>query len=1422
MRKRLHAAALLALALVGAALYTPLGPWALLRGAALLSSPQTLQADGISGSLWSGFSLRGARFYDAAQRVELRVEELAISLRPASVRLQEPHLTLALAAATDSAQRAPVAIQLPIEWLPDLHLINGSADVDLGDGSHLRLQGWSGRYRSALEQTGSLDMQLHTWQIDSDSLQITGSLAARAMLHTDYIDIDSLQADVHVDALRALIGMAGRLDFSAQRALRTTWHLHATGHGDSLRAEADVAGALQPLALRAALRGHLFSALLGEVPFAADARVDTAHATLDSLQATVLAGVLHAQARYALSGDSLSATLRAEQLALAHIDSTLSGSAAGHARAEFDFATRRYSAETRFFFNDIHWPGARPFDAALQGQHLPDGTTHLQLDSPAAALVAHGQSDLEGQYELHISGQLQPRAAFDLDMAPINLRATLRPDTLQLFADTAHLPAVADTPFGPVRAEVNLRAARYVDARIELEDSLLVGRGLFDLRRGRTDSFHIAVHRLPLSRLAQSTAGALSLDLRADGPLAIDSLLVQVDLQAGDVRHDSWRGGDIAAGLRWSAGTGSGWARTAHAQATVSIDSAQNVAARAAFRGLQLHSTDGDSLALVGELTLRTPLYYASAGSAELAIDSLDLAIGGAGLTARAPLHLRYADGLLASSQALLHTPLGPMTIAGSASVDALSVDVDWPQIDMSALATDLHLEQGTGHMTISGRLAQPQMDGWMDLRAVRLDTALLGDLRVDWTLRDSLVARATLRQRQRPALTASVSAPTLGTGRAEPGTAAHISLSIDALSLRAPLTYMLGSPARGLLSLSADVHVPLVNEHGALRGDVRVEQFSIDAQIGGEALNLMLAPGARAQANQQGIRLEGLLAEMSRYDRDAEAFLPAGTLSLDGRLPTDGDSDVRLHMADVDLLLLGGPDGMANLQAQLTGTYGAPQLFAHLDIATDDLGSAETALTGDSTGAYMHLRWNTLLQDSLTVKGHLPWNLSAGRIDWTAGWLEAHSDGIDLSALVDLLTDLDALGGRALGQVHARGLDSTLTLDGHIDFADVQLALLGVTPTYALPDGRLAWSGRRGTLRNFSSGPTNSYDEMAMSGFVDLGDLLEPTFDVALRARGLDLHYADIFRDDDINVDLRMAGSTRRSQLSGSLTLQSPVAEPVFVVLNSPPVPPPPPALRDEFLENMELDVHVQLRDLQVDSELTNARASGGIGISGTFYKPVFQGDVVLDEGSIYVLNRPFELEEGRIVLNSLVPTRSLLEVAYDPLVLDPTLDLRATAQVVDRGDGDARYTVTMSLQGAAQSAAPRFESTPALDFNRIVNLLAFGTTDVSDFNYGTALGTAAGRLLSKRVARVGIDEFAVLPSSNIIGVEQGQPALRMGKFLEIPFPMWVRYEAAINSMGQGEVRLEHRLNSILTLTGSAQSEYDRYGLGIGLKKEF
>jgi len=60
------------------------------------------------------------------------------------------------------------------------------------------------------------------------------------------------------------------------------------------------------------------------------------------------------------------------------------------------------------------------------------------------------------------------------------------------------------------------------------------------------------------------------------------------------------------------------------------------------------------------------------------------------------------------------------------------------------------------------------------------------------------------------------------------------------------------------------------------------------------------------------------------------------------------------------------------------------------------------------------------------------------------------------------------------------------------------------------------------------------------------------------------------------------------------------------------------------------------------------------------------------------------------------------------------------------------------------------------------------------------------------------------------------------LGMFGGLPLPLWVRYEALLKEMSSGEVRIEHKLKSFLTITGSAQSQYDRYGLGVGLKKEF
>ena len=526
-----------------------------------------------------------------------------------------------------------------------------------------------------------------------------------------------------------------------------------------------------------------------------------------------------------------------------------------------------------------------------------------------------------------------------------------------------------------------------------------------------------------------------------------------------------------------------------------------------------------------------------------------------------------------------------------------------------------------------------------------------------------------------------------------------------------------------------------------------------------------------------------------------------------------------------MDLAFLGGPKGLVRLDAEVSGTASAPQVAADLAVETADLGALRGQLVGDQHGGDWHLNWTTSLDDSLTVIGRVPWDLPAGEFSLDEGWLEARSDGIGLLFLGDLIAELDHLDGRISADIRAEGLDSTLSLQGQIGVADLEFALLDLKPVYALPDGQLQFEDRQVELVGFSveKEPKRGFRSASLTGRLDLSKLDNPSFDLRLQAERMTSYYEDVgqsFKADDIDMDLSFAGSVSASKLAGSVRLDQPKSEASLVVLTL-PVPPPPPALRDEFFENMALAVEVDIRGLTLDSELAEVEASGAVEVGGTFYKPLFQGDITIDKGQVFVLNQQFNITQGRVVLNRLAPTKSILDVMYDPFELNPTLDLEAKTEEIEDIDDGEKYVVTLTLQGPAQKIVPNFSP---LDLRSTVNLLAFNTVSNRDLKYKTALGTAAGQLLSGQVEKVGLDEFVVLPSSTVFGAEPGDPALRVGEYFSrrLPLPLWVRYEAPLKDMASGEVRIEHKVKSFLIITGSAQSKYDHYGLGIGLKREF
>jgi hypothetical protein len=1406
---------------------TSIGPRLLLRVAAELATPWNIVVTGQSGSLLRGFTWRNFRLYNGEVGIELRVAELSISLLPWAVVLDRPLLNVDMTErAAEAEAGVATGIELPLAWLPTLDIVDGRIDCALSGGTYLHGEKWSASYRRAEKDRGVLSMAVGAFSTVVDSQDINGQLSTVIGLYPTRIAVDSLRAQGRVGLAHADIEAAGQLGLEVLRPLVVRLRASLAVNADSLAVDMDVEGALEPLAIKTSLRGVLAREEFDEIAFTAEMRAEPGSVLLDSFEADVFAGTLRATASYDLVCDSLGVALRAERLALTRVDSSLGGWLSGVLEADIDLAEMRYRGTLDIEAEQVQWPGVRVFAADLHIDHSADGFTRGQLRSGPVDLLATGRSDMAGAYDLELEGQLRPQYITRMELAPVSLRGGIRPDSLHVDLSAKYLDGLGNR-FGPLQAELYLRQMRYLNAQMQWEEGLLRASASIDLQEMMADSITVAVRSSELDRVVPGLEGTLSIDLRAAGPLRTDALQASAQLAARNLIYSDWHAGSFAATADWRDGAGVVAVDGNRVAARVATHVEGGLEARAEFAGTVLRgAAAGDSLGLVGTLDYRGPIDL-DRGRASLFLRDLALSVGGVALASAAPVQLDYSPLGLALGRVDLKTPLGVLAVSGTAAADSLALKLRMPQIQLQQVAPYLAVGSGTAEVAVGGSLAHPTIEGWIGLRALELDTLALGDLRVDLALRDSLQLSAELERAGHKEAVLALTAPAASLWGGSSAGVARLHLLFDQLSLQGPLTYALGEPVRGALDLWADLVLPIDRvdssfSWGAIEGDLSLNELVIDAEVDGDSLHIELRPGAYMRSGGGEVSLDSLRVEMSRYDRDADLFIPAGALELAGRLPATGEADLQLGLRDVDLVFFGGPEGTADVRAGVTGTENNPQLAALLEIDTDDLGQLQGQWDGNRDGVAWHLNWTTLLEDSLVVDGHLPWDLDAGRIGWDAGWLKAQSEGFGLLVFSDHLVSLDHFDGRLGIDVQARGLDSTLTLDGRIDFADMEFALVDVAPMYSLPQGSLVFADRRGDLHGFSAEATSLYDEFELAGSIDLSSVQDPRFDVQVRFEGLDCRYEDIFRADDISAALRMTGTPLSSRLSGWLRLDKPLAEPVLVVLNAPPVPPPPPALRDEFLENMELDVHVDIRNLEVDSELAKAKASGGIGIAGTFYKPIFQGDIIVEEGQVFILNREFELQQSRVVLNSLVPTRSLLEVAYDPLELNPDLDLRATTTVVDIDPSDLEeYTVTMTVQGPAKSAVPNFQSTPSLVFSDIMSLLAFGSAS-SRGNYGTILGAAAGQLLSKHVESVGIDEFAVLPSSAIIGAKPGDPALRMGKYLEIPFPMWVRYEAAVNEMSQGEVRLEHRVNSILTLTGSAQSEYDRYGLGIGLRKEF
>ena len=204
-------------------------------------------------------------------------------------------------------------------------------------------------------------------------------------------------------------------------------------------------------------------------------------------------------------------------------------------------------------------------------------------------------------------------------------------------------------------------------------------------------------------------------------------------------------------------------------------------------------------------------------------------------------------------------------------------------------------------------------------------------------------------------------------------------------------------------------------------------------------------------------------------------------------------------------------------------------------------------------------------------------------------------------------------------------------------------------------------------------------------------------------------------------DAKLRLQGTRQSSLLSGNITVTrfvigSDLDLAAFNASAGGVTLPPNP---DAPSNHVRLDIHV-VSAPQLDFQNSYAKLAGDVDlrVRGTVAQPTVLGHISITEGNATFAGTKYELQHGDIYFSN-------------PIRIDPTIDLTATAHVED-------YDITIGLTGTASKPSPTFRSEPPLSEQDIFSLLALGRTQEEQQIYSnmqaqagvnSTRGRAAGR---------------------------------------------------------------------------------------------
>jgi autotransporter translocation and assembly factor TamB len=256
--------------------------------------------------------------------------------------------------------------------------------------------------------------------------------------------------------------------------------------------------------------------------------------------------------------------------------------------------------------------------------------------------------------------------------------------------------------------------------------------------------------------------------------------------------------------------------------------------------------------------------------------------------------------------------------------------------------------------------------------------------------------------------------------------------------------------------------------------------------------------------------------------------------------------------------------------------------------------------------------------------------------------------------------------------------------------------------------------------------------------------------------------------------------------------------------------------------LDRLQLSVHVDgNRNIIIQNELTNITAARiNLDVRGTLGSPSLTGHVEVNEGSLTLQNKRYEITRGNIDF-------------VDPIRIEPVVDIQAETDVRD-------YRIILLITGRGDDIRLDTRSDPPLSQYEIISLIAGGKTREEldrEQQESTPTGTPAGiptseelfqgasvsiladllqSSLGNRLGLTGLDWIRLDP--HFEGASTN-PSLRVTFSQQVSKDLSVTYTQDLASNQERLVTVEYFLSKELSIVASREENNETSALGFDVK---